>query len=353
MANIPKPVPVHTNVTTLQQAKDNVSSALSALRSLEPPIAPAIYTCHSDPILKGQFHLVWGLLYHVMEAFQRVPVQTISPLNKEIHRDFDIQNENDHKLQQVADDKILLVEWLRTQGYLDTLDCTHAHPTFDDIKIYAGHTHVLVGLLQDIRRVHKDSYPPPHSIAPLRPLLPSPLEDDDDDDEEEEDLTTGLVTCWHVDTEVHSSHQWRETDIDPSEDLFPHPHDPINPDDVSSRNNHPMTWHNVDEDVVPQPQPFKLTSTLSELAAWLQALHVDGAPPSLDAATLPEFQDGLVLVSLVEKVEHVRRLDGVCRAPRGKRASCLHNISKVMTILSHNKVIPLIRYCAFHPNLDL
>ncbi|ETV95748.1 hypothetical protein H310_10820 [Aphanomyces invadans] len=397
MATIPTPLPVHNKPSTLHQANENVFRALSALRALRPSIAPAMYTRHAEPILKGQGHVVWGLLYCMMETFQHVPAQT-APSARPDSR---------HTTAALADHKVVLVEWLRTQGYLDQLDDVKGRPTFDDVqvhlqngvllsqlaarvtnvplavnlplqsspiskqvawsniqhalellrhhpdmpqrflwceeKIYAGETQVLVGLLQDIRRVHDNAAavqpkaPPPTALSdPVRPPSPAAAPISPQTPADDEDDAAGLVTCWHVDTQVHSTHQWRETDIDPSEDLFPQRHHP--PD--APTGDLAVMWH-VDDDVVPQPQQFKLESTLVELASWLQSMHVDGAPATLDAPTLPQFQDGLILVSLIERVNHVRRLDGVCRAPNGKRASCLHNIRKVLDLLRQKKSMPL------------
>ncbi|CAK4112979.1 unnamed protein product [Aphanomyces euteiches] len=142
-----------------------------------------------------------------------------------------------------------------------------------------------------------------------------------------------LVKCWHINTQVNSSHQWRETDIDPAEDLFPQPHQ----DDLK-----PTYLWPTDDDVIPQRQEFKLESSVGELEEWLKQLHIDIGPShALDGSVLSSFQNGLVLVDLIEKVEHLRRLEGVCRNPQGKRANCLHNIRKVLEILRLKKTMPL------------
>ncbi|KAH9117971.1 hypothetical protein LEN26_012305 [Aphanomyces euteiches] len=379
MGNLSKPIKAHNKPTALHQAKENVFLALSALRQLNFPSIPPVYIAKSEPILKGQFQFVWGLLYHVMESLQAPPLLTHvqeTPVAADT--------------ETVANDKILVVDWLRTQGYLDNLEAAQVHPTFDDIqiyvqngilllllaaqltqkpvkidktinflrnealknivdaleqlrsvpnmpqrylwcedKIYAGHSSVILGLLQDIKRIHGDK--PSSKQHVVHPVIVDPIYDDisiEGDIHAEE-----LVKCWHINTQVNSSHQWRETDIDPAEDLFPQPHQ----DDLKLT----YLWP-TDDDVIPQRQEFKLESSVGELEEWLKQLHIDIGPShALDGSVLSSFQNGLVLVDLIEKVEHLRRLEGVCRNPQGKRANCLHNIRKVLEILRQKKTMPL------------
>ncbi|KAF0709647.1 hypothetical protein As57867_005790, partial [Aphanomyces stellatus] len=421
VAKISTPIKLHAKPTMLHQAKENVFQALSALRALQLAVVPPAYIASSDLILKGQFQVIWGLLYHLMQAFQEAPTHArASTKQKQTPPE-------DNGSPRVADDKVLVLDWLGSHGYLKPLEC--AYPSFEDIEAYcqsgslllllASHLTgtpsppvvktsvprhmalsnieqalemlrglpampqrflwcedkartpcVILGLLQDIRSVHphgrhrglsmstkasvvassmeecRPANPPPPPAPPISPLPrryssihEDALGDKDGDDDHSATDSDGdggdLMRVWHVDTEVSSTHQWRETDIDPAEDLFPQPHH--HGIDASSSSSLPP-WH-VDDDVIPHPQEFKLDATLEELTTWLKQLHIDVT--TLDASPLVEFQNGLVLVDLVEKVEHRRRLDGVCRTPQGKRANCLHNIRKVLDILKLKKAMPL------------
>ncbi|TMW60015.1 hypothetical protein Poli38472_000057 [Pythium oligandrum] len=58
-------------------------------------------------------------------------------------------------------------------------------------------------------------------------------------------------------------------------------------------------------------------------------------------ARLAEFQSGVVLCDIVEKVEHLRRIDGVSRAEKSVKANALHNIEKALSILQKKKTMPL------------
>jgi hypothetical protein len=64
------------------------------------------------------------------------------------------------------------------------------------------------------------------------------------------------------------------------------------------------------------------------------------------SALLTEFQSGVLLCCIVEKVELMRSIPGVTR-PTGKqllsKASSLHNITKALSILQQKKVPTLKR----------
>ncbi|CAK4114140.1 unnamed protein product [Aphanomyces euteiches] len=361
MGNLSKPIKAHNKPTALHQAKENVFLALSALRQLNFPSIPPVYIAKSEPILKGQFQFVWGLLYHVVESLQAPPLQTHVQETPVVA-----------DTETVANDKILVVDWLRTQGYLDNLEAAQVHPTFDDIQIYVQNGILLLLLaaqltqkpvkidktinfsrnealkniveaLEQLRSVpnmpqrftrviqvlYSVYYKISNEFMEINQVLSnmSFIRIEGDIHAEE------LVKCWHINTQVNSSHQWRETDIDPAEDLFPQPHQ----DDLK-----PTYLWPTDDDVIPQRQEFKLESSVGELEEWLKQLHIDIGPShALDGSVLSSFQNGLVLVDLIEKVEHLRRLEGVCRNPQGKRANCLHNIRKVLEILRLKKTMPL------------
>lgn len=52
-----------------------------------------------------------------------------------------------------------------------------------------------------------------------------------------------------------------------------------------------------------------------------------------------EFQSGVLLCSVVEKVEYMRGIQGVCRKANLTKANALHNISKALEILQQKKVV--------------
>ncbi|KAF0715372.1 hypothetical protein As57867_003399, partial [Aphanomyces stellatus] len=333
VAKISTPIKLHAKPTMLHQAKENVFQALSALRALQLAVVPPAYIASSDLILKGQFQVIWGLLYHLMQAFQEAPTHArASTKQKQTPPE-------DNGSPRVADDKVLVLDWLGSHGYLKPLEC--AYPSFEDIEAYcqsgslllllASHLTgtpsppvvktsvprhmalsnieqalemlrglpampqrflwcedkartpcVILGLLQDIRSVHphgrhrglsmstkasvvassmeecRPANPPPPPAPPISPLPrryssihEDALGDKDGDDDHSATDSDGdggdLMRVWHVDTEVSSTHQWRETDIDPAEDLFPQPHH--HGIDASSSSSLPP-WH-VDDDVIP------------------------------------------------------------------------------------------------------
>ncbi|KAG6610944.1 uncharacterized protein IUM83_08231 [Phytophthora cinnamomi] len=108
-----------------------------------------------------------------------------------------------------------------------------------------------------------------------------------------------------------------------------------------------------------EPSPTKsptaqtyLTSTLprepvEEILSWLKRLDINLKNASAlqdPSATLREFQSGVLLCCIVEKVEFMRSIPGITR-PSGKqplsKASSLHNITKALAILQQKKTMPL------------
>lgn len=59
-----------------------------------------------------------------------------------------------------------------------------------------------------------------------------------------------------------------------------------------------------------------------------------------------EFQSGVLLCRIVEKVEYMRGIPGVCKKkknePSWSKANALHNISKALAILQQKKVRPTV-----------
>jgi hypothetical protein len=53
---------------------------------------------------------------------------------------------------------------------------------------------------------------------------------------------------------------------------------------------------------------------------------------------LSDFTSGVVLCSIVEKLEHMRSMEGVCRHDKIARATALHNIDKAFDVLRRKKV---------------
>ncbi|KAH7462455.1 uncharacterized protein KRP23_13475 [Phytophthora ramorum] len=88
-------------------------------------------------------------------------------------------------------------------------------------------------------------------------------------------------------------------------------------------------------------------TSVEEILAWLKRLgiHLKKASTFHDSsAKLTEFQSGVLLCCIVEKVELMRSIPGITR-PSGKnqlsKASALHNISKALAILQQKKTMPL------------
>jgi hypothetical protein len=54
---------------------------------------------------------------------------------------------------------------------------------------------------------------------------------------------------------------------------------------------------------------------------------------------LLEFQSGVLLCCIVEKVEYMRCIQGIDRKPNVTKATALHNISKALEILQQKKVL--------------
>ncbi|KAG7389063.1 hypothetical protein PHYPSEUDO_011332 [Phytophthora pseudosyringae] len=86
---------------------------------------------------------------------------------------------------------------------------------------------------------------------------------------------------------------------------------------------------------------------VEEILHWLKRLGVrlQNASAFHDAtASLTEFQSGILLCCIVEKVELMRSLPGITR-PTGKqplsKASALHNITKALNLLQQKKTMPL------------
>ncbi|KAL4085572.1 hypothetical protein PRIC1_014908 [Phytophthora ramorum] len=88
-------------------------------------------------------------------------------------------------------------------------------------------------------------------------------------------------------------------------------------------------------------------TSVEEILAWLKRLgiHLKKASTFHDSSAKPtEFQSGVLLCCIVEKVELMRSIPGITR-PSGKnqlsKASALHNISKALAILQQKKTMPL------------
>ncbi|KAE9021821.1 hypothetical protein PR003_g12561 [Phytophthora rubi] len=118
-----------------------------------------------------------------------------------------------------------------------------------------------------------------------------------------------------------------------------------------------MTNRSSDKGLI-EPSPIKsstaqahLTSSsrepVEEILSWLKRLDINLKSASAlhdPSATLTEFQSGVLLCCIVEKVELMRSIPGITR-PSGKqslsKASSLHNITKALAILQQKKTMPL------------
>ncbi|KAE9337517.1 hypothetical protein PF008_g12497 [Phytophthora fragariae] len=118
-----------------------------------------------------------------------------------------------------------------------------------------------------------------------------------------------------------------------------------------------MTNRSSDKGLI-EPSPIKsstaqahLTSSsrepVEEILSWLKRLDINLKSASAlhdPSATLTEFQSGVLLCCIVEKVELMRSIPGITR-PSGKqslsKASTLHNITKALAILQQKKTMPL------------
>ncbi|KAE9116735.1 hypothetical protein PF005_g3596 [Phytophthora fragariae] len=118
-----------------------------------------------------------------------------------------------------------------------------------------------------------------------------------------------------------------------------------------------MTNRSSDKGLI-EPSPIKsstaqahLTSSsrepVEEILSWLKRLDINLKSASAlhdPSATLTEFQSGVLLCCIVEKVELMRSMPGITR-PSGKqslsKASTLHNITKALAILQQKKTMPL------------
>ncbi|KAF1325793.1 hypothetical protein FI667_g8936, partial [Globisporangium splendens] len=83
---------------------------------------------------------------------------------------------------------------------------------------------------------------------------------------------------------------------------------------------------------------------VDETLRWLKQLNiriVDPATFQTPRTPLLEFQSGVLLCGIVEKVEYMRCIQGICRKPNVSKATALHNISKALEILQQKKTMPL------------
>ncbi|KAG3194514.1 hypothetical protein PC128_g9290 [Phytophthora cactorum] len=96
-----------------------------------------------------------------------------------------------------------------------------------------------------------------------------------------------------------------------------------------------------------QPNAMLSPERVDEVLVWLKRLSLHLKNPSAfhdSNAKLTEFQSGVLLCCIIEKVELMRSIPGITR-PTGKqplsKASALHNITKALNILQQKKTMPL------------
>ncbi|KAL3670038.1 hypothetical protein V7S43_005408 [Phytophthora oleae] len=108
-------------------------------------------------------------------------------------------------------------------------------------------------------------------------------------------------------------------------------------------------------DSVQEPSPVKVSQSrgkalqepVGEILEWLNRLGIRLKNTSAfhdSKSNLTEFQSGVLLCCIIEKVEFMRSIPGITR-PSGKqplsKASALHNITKALNILQQKKTMPL------------
>ncbi|OQR93998.1 hypothetical protein THRCLA_08283, partial [Thraustotheca clavata] len=400
----------HHHPKSLYQAKSNIQAAFYCIykhRISLPPIYRLLANGHG--LLKGHYHAVWGFWWHIYQALQ-VP-STIENINSKVSDVLEKQ-------------KILVIEWIRAQGYLHGIKQTN-HPTFDNLKsyfengslllyiaakvtnhdidikptssncpksvalfniqqaldllrtisdmpqrylwsedkIYSGDASVLLGLLSDLQETLKKAQP-----ARVLPIEKQFLIKSDDSREpehlipirEEEDEYVPCeyqprMECFYTHSSLSSSRQWREIDIDTTQDLHPRPSNfeeeifeeesyrkiiPIPHTPPSQTLLHKVPLGKLDKPILPKRPVFEAQKIDTEpLISWLQHLQIKQLP-NLEDRVLKCFSNGLLLVAIVEKIEHIRTLEGVCHQPN-KKAQALHNIKKALDILRLKKTMPL------------
>ncbi|OQR91259.1 hypothetical protein ACHHYP_04830 [Achlya hypogyna] len=385
----------HPQPRTLHQAKANLQTGFHCLHARRVPLPPLYRALDNGyGLLRGHFHAVWGFWWQLCQALQQVaappPVEAsvadvakrkilavawlrakglLVHLDPAAHPTFDelkpyfvngtlllfVASEltlSFVKVRAVPDacpKSVALAHIGHALDLLRSVPCVPQRFLWSDDKIAAGDDGVLLGLLDDLQGLDYPLAVPAAPIEPYQPLdhlLPIREESDDGDDLGDLAERQRRMECVHTQAAISSSRQWREIDIDADDDLLPHPHAPLEVDDDEEARVPalpPPQAPPCQRRTTPPRQPTKsaLPPVDTEpLMAWLEHLQIKPLP-SLEGPRLLDFASGLVLVQIVEKVEHIRVLEGVCRQPTNKKAPALHNIKKALDILRLKKTMPL------------
>lgn len=387
----------HKKTTSVHAARENVTSGLEQLFKLKDKVIPDAYFFHGESILKGNSHVIWGLLWNMMQNY---PINAFAFLDRKTpRRNTGYTPLEYRKLEQSV---LQWIDSLNLPGNhaVGAMNLTHlkhdlcggpllcdlaAHVTntripginrrpvgpalamsnikkalnalrkcpemskrfvLNENEILQGNRIVLLGLLEDMHRLYDG----------LRPRSTFPSENEHpylggvsihEQEQEEEPQPSVLPPTLIGSTTAESTtpagpfsldvpaHVWLD-DSPPPPLIHISDLSDIVPGKEKTRP-HEMKHSRIES------APVRKCSQAEIVLKWLKRLDI----PINDVATflnprgaLIEFRTGLHLCQIVERVELIRSIEGVSHDPKSK-ASCLHNLRKALHLLKLKKSMPL------------